>query len=146
MNVLVAMDLSESSDALLKGVSQWAQQFPADYWLVHVAEPDPDFMGYEPGPQTVRDQVAAKFHKEHQRLQKAAEDLKALGVKATALLVQGATIECLLSEASRLKADMIVVGSHGHGPVHQLLVGSVSEGILRKATCPVLVIPTHHKS
>ncbi|MEO8353471.1 MAG: universal stress protein, partial [Chthoniobacteraceae bacterium] len=38
-------------------------------------------------------------------------------------------------------ADMIVMGSHGHGSFYELLVGSVTSGVLRDARCPVLVVP-----
>ncbi|MEW5940915.1 MAG: universal stress protein [Chloroflexota bacterium] len=68
--------------------------------------------------------------------------MRKAGLDATALVVQGATVETILNEASKLEADMIVVGSHGHGALYQLLVGSVCEGVLRKAACPVLVVPT----
>ena len=34
------------------------------------------------------------------------------------------------------------MGSHGHGAIYELLVGSVTEGVLRKARCPVLVVPS----
>ena len=59
---------------------------------------------------------------------------------------QGPTIETIIEEAGRLKVDMIVVGSHGHGAMYQLLVGSVSEGVLHRATCPVLVVPARKRT
>ncbi|WP_051366996.1 universal stress protein [Hamadaea tsunoensis] len=46
-----------------------------------------------------------------------------------------------LAEASR-DADLLVVGSHGHGHLHQATLGSVSEGCVRQAHCPVVVVPT----
>ncbi|HBA82981.1 MAG TPA: universal stress protein [Verrucomicrobia bacterium] len=145
MNVLVAIDFSEASPRLFTEVRKWAGKLDADFWFIHVAEPDPAFLGYEMGPQTVRDQMASKYRKEHQQLQQEVEALKKSGLKATALLVQGSTVDVILQEASKLNADMIVMGSHGHGPVHNLLVGSVSEGVLQRAACPVLVIPTHKR-
>jgi nucleotide-binding universal stress UspA family protein len=63
----------------------------------------------------------------------------------TALLVHGATVEVILKEASDLEVDLIVVGSHGRGAMYQLLVGSVSEEVLKKSRIPVLVIPTHKR-
>lgn len=48
-----------------------------------------------------------------------------------------------LAEASK-DADLLVVGSHGHGHLHQAVLGSVSEGCIRHAHCPVVVVPTPH--
>ena len=50
----------------------------------------------------------------------------------------------IVREASELDVDMIIAGSHGRGAVYHLLVGSVSEGLLRKSRCPVLVVPTRN--
>jgi nucleotide-binding universal stress UspA family protein len=114
----------------------------ARIWLLHVAEPDPDFVGWDAGPDSVREGVAEAFHKEHQLLQEMAENLRQGSVDVTALLIQGPTIETILKQASKHEVDLIVVGSHGRSAAHQLLVGSVSEGILRKAQCPILISPT----
>jgi len=46
----------------------------------------------------------------------------------------------VLSAAGRT-ADLLVLGSHGHSRVRHTVLGSVSEGCIRKATCPVVVIP-----
>ncbi|RMF20673.1 MAG: universal stress protein, partial [Cyanobacteria bacterium J083] len=58
------------------------------------------------------------------------------------LLIQGATVTTILQEAAKLQAEMIIIGSHGHSSLYKALLGSVSEGIIRQATCPVLIIPT----
>jgi len=57
------------------------------------------------------------------------------------LLLQGATIATVLTEADRLEANLLVIGSHGHGAVYDLLVGSVSEGLVRRSKRPMLVVP-----
>jgi nucleotide-binding universal stress UspA family protein len=54
-------------------------------------------------------------------------------------------VDAILTEAKDVGADMIVVGSHGRGAMYQLLVGSVSEGVLHRSRLPVLVIPTHKR-
>ena len=68
---------------------------------------------------------------------------KSLDVKG--LLIQGSTVEAILKQADKLKAQMIVMGSHGRGAIYKMLVGSVSEGVLHGAKCPVLVVPTHKR-
>ena len=141
MNLLVALDLSDSSEKVLGEARRIAAGTAARLWLLHVAEPDPDFVGWEAGPQSVRDGVAEAFRKEHQQIQAMADNLRDASVEATALLIQGPTVASILEQAAKVDADMIVMGSHGHGAVHQLLVGSVSEGVLRDADCPVLIVP-----
>ena len=65
--------------------------------------------------------------------------------ESTALFVQGSTAETIVRKATEIDADLIVVGSHGHGAMYQLLVGSVSEAVLRQSEIPVLVVPTHDR-
>jgi len=145
MKLLVAVDLSESTAKVVSKAAELAKGLSADVWLLHVAEPEPDFVGLGMGPQTVRDATARDLRSEHRQIQEVAEGLRRAGVQTTALLVQGATAETILAEASRLDVDMIVVGSHGRGAMHRLLVGSVSEGVLHKSTWPVVVVPTHER-
>jgi nucleotide-binding universal stress UspA family protein len=146
MKILVAIDLSGSTAKVMSKVKDVATAHSAQVWLLHVASPEPDFVGLDVGPQTERDALADKYHREHAELQKLAGELRAAGLDASALLVQGPTVETLLHEATKLSADLVVVGSHGKGAMHQFLVGSVSDGVLRKSECPILVIPTRGDS
>jgi nucleotide-binding universal stress UspA family protein len=139
--VLALLDFSDVTDAVVKAAGELAGTFKAAVYLLHVAAPDPDFVGYEAGPQTVRDSAAKHFREEHRHLHELEERLKKEGMDAHVLLVQGATVEKVLQEAVRLKADVVVMGSHGHGALRNVLVGSVTEGVLRRARCPVLVVP-----
>jgi nucleotide-binding universal stress UspA family protein len=143
--ILVPIDFSPVTTAVIQKAAQLAQAFRARLWLIHVTTPNPEFVGYEPGPQTVRNQVALRFRKEHRQLQQKARRFQQKGIHATALLVQGPTVETILEEAIRLKADLIVVGSHGYGTWHRVLLGSVSEGLIRKTTRPILVVPARKK-
>jgi len=145
-NIVVAVDFSDQSERVIQVARDLASAHSARVWLIHAAEPDPDFVGYEAGPQSVRDSVAREFRKEHRELQQIAEGLRADGIDATALLVQGPTIRTILDEAERLGADHIVVGSHGRGAISRVLLGSVSEGVVHKAPCTVTVVrPTTTK-
>ena len=145
MNIMVAFDFSDVSAAVLKAAEKHARLRDANLWLIHVAEPEPQFVGYKAGPPNVRHDIANHFQQEHKELHLQAEALRKAGITVTPLLVQGPTAATLLKEADRLQADMIIVGSHGHGAVHHLLVGSVTADVLKKARCPVLVVPTHNR-
>jgi nucleotide-binding universal stress UspA family protein len=156
MKLLVGVDLSESTEKIVKKAEEIAKALSANVWLLHIPKPEPADLyianpapvsdGFEAYPQALRDAIAKKFHDEHSQIQKIADRLRKSGLDTTALLVQGKTAETILKEASRLDVDMIVVGSHGHGAMYQLLVGSVCEGVLRRSEYPILVVPAHERT
>ena len=146
MKLLVCVDLSESTEIIVKKIEQLARSLAARVWLLHNAVPEPGAVEFKVDPLAARESLAKKFHIEHRKIQELAERMRTSGIETTALLVHGATIETILQEAEDVKADMIVVGSHGRGAMFQLLVGSVSKGVLRKSRIPVLVIPTHDRA
>lgn len=67
MKLLVAVDFSDSSQKIIEYVKELAKVVSGKIWLVHVAEPDLEFVGYEVDPPEMRDIVARRFHKEHQQ-------------------------------------------------------------------------------
>lgn len=142
MRILVALDLSEPTELIVQKAEELAKEMSAQVWVLHNAEPAPEVLEFRADPQAARDSLAEKFHSEHRQIQEIAKRLRKQGLEATALLVHGPTVEIILKEASDLDVDMIVVGSHGRSAVYQLLMGSVSEGILRESRCPVLIVPT----
>ena len=142
--LLAAVDFSPVSKAVIEQAGSLAKAFSAELTVIHVAAPDPDFVGYAAGPQTVRDDRARELRTEHRELQAIAEGLRDRGISAIALLIQGPAVEKILAEGRRLQADAIIIGSHGHGALYRALLGSVSEGVVRTARCPVLVVPAGH--
>jgi len=140
MNAIVAMDFSAVSEQQLAVVGRLTDEGRHIY-LLHVAEPNPDFVGFDTGPDVVRDQMAKQFHREHEQIQGMAQRLRDAGWDATGLLVQGPTVDTILGQAEKLEVDLIIVGSHGHGAVFDMLVGSISAEVIRRSTVPVLVVP-----
>ena len=107
---------------------------------------EPDFVRFDVGPQPERDAILEELRRQHFGIKAIANKLRAEGLDTTALLIKGATVATILKAAAKLGVDIIIVGSHGRGAMHQLLVGNVSEGVLRHAECPVLVIPTRARA
>lgn len=140
--ILTAVDFSDVTKALVTQTQIMAQAFGATVYLVHVEAPNPDFVGYDGGPQHVRDEAAVIAGAHHEAIHRLRDDLRGAGIEAHGIVIQGPTIDKLLDEASRLQADLIVVGSHGHGALLHLLLGSISEGVVKYAKCPVLVVPS----
>ena len=141
-NILAAIYLSPITHEVLRLAGDLALVRQATLWIVHVAAPDPDLVGFEPGPQHIRDQRAHELRDEHQELQQIALDRSAHGVDARALLVQGPTVATILDQASRINADLVVLGSHGHGALHRLFVGSVCQQVLAATRTPLLIVPS----
>lgn len=141
MRLLAALDFAETTSAVLREARVWAIRLGAELWLIHVAEPDPDFVGYGPGPDTLRGAIAEKFYREHRQIEAAARELRGAGVETTALLLQGPTADTILREADRLGVDAILMGAGGHGAIHDFLLGSVSRQVIRQSVRPVLLIP-----
>jgi len=139
--LLVAIDFSDASQRVFDGAVSAARAYGIGVVLLHVASPEPAFVGYEVGPDCERDARAGHLREEHRQLQAMAEGCRTQGVDAKALLVAGHNVDKIVEEAEQHDAAMIVLGSHGHGAVYNLIVGSVTGGVLKKTTRPVLVIP-----
>ena len=141
MTILVAVDFSEVTSRMLEAVLRVPHREEMKVVVLHVAEPDPEFVGWDAGPGVVRNQVAREFRRERQDVEAMTAKLREDGVDAIGLVVQGPTVSTVLQEGERVGADLLVVGSHGRGAAYDLAVGSISAGIIRKARVPVLVIP-----
>lgn len=140
-NILCPVDSADHTNKVLEMAAVMAEKFNAKLWIIHVAAPNPDFVGHEIGPQYQRDWIATKLHEEHKYMQKHSEELRERGIDVTPLLIQGSTVETILEEMEKLKIDLVVMGSHGHGAFYSLLVESVSIEVIKKTQCPVLIVP-----
>lgn len=141
--IVVAIDFSGMSHDVLRYGARLASDSPGSrLHLVHVV-PDPLQQLW-----TV-ESIAIDFEMlqqtwvtdAHARLQAlaAAEGVPAASFTPAVLVGQAA--EAILAFAAERSADVIVVGTHGYGPVKRFLLGSVAERVLRGATCPVLTVP-----
>jgi nucleotide-binding universal stress UspA family protein len=140
--VLVCVDFSDTTDAVAEQGIVLARALGGEARLLHVGEPDPDFVGYGVGPDTVRDDVARTLREEHRELERLAKRFEAAGVVALPLVVRGPTVSTILEQAGRFGADLLVLGSHGRGALLSLVTGSVAQGVLRDARVPLLIVPS----
>lgn len=140
MSLLVTIDFSAVTDAQLDIVDRLASP-RREIHLLHVTEPDPSFVGLAAGPEEVQHQVASELQHAHDELDALADRLRAKGHTVDTWLVSGPTVQTILEQAEKLDADVIVMGSHGRGKLFDLVVGSVSAGVIRESRVPVLVVP-----
>lgn len=141
--ILVPLDLSPATVRVCDTACDLARLTGARLILMHIVQPPPVMMSevyaFDDGQLTELVGAARKI---------AARKLRALehrcekrGLLVTALLREGAPAAAILAKAVSAHASCIVMGSHGHGAIYDLLVGSTAHGVLQKAPCPVMVVP-----
>ena len=141
--VLACVDLSSATEAVVRAAARVAVGFDSSLHLLHVAAGEPVLAGYDKDEIATfkRGDRAQQLLDEHHELRDLAATIEADGVTVVPLLEMGPTAETIVAVADHLDADVIAVGSHGHGRLHHLVVGSVSSAVLKSATRPVLVVP-----
>ena len=144
--VTVAMDGSEHARRALAWLVALPGAVRLDVRLVGVVEPR-HYPSTAPGMlgEALRGAVAAMNAERHAEVFKELNAAVALAggrVKTVeSVVLSGAPAEKIVRDAKEHASDLIVVGARGVGAVSRLLLGSVSESVLRHAGCPVLVIP-----
>ncbi len=141
MNILLAVDLSEATDKVVEAARGVAELTGASIHVLHVVEAGPDYAANNDDVELAQARVAADFPLEHSRVKSIVDKLVDDGFDASICLRRGPAVKIALEEAERLEAGLIVVGSHGHGAVYSVLIGSFSTGVIHKSGLPVLVVP-----
>jgi universal stress protein A len=74
------------------------------------------------------------------------EMVTSVGLEGSTIQLHGPPVDLILAQAEDSRVDLIVLGSHSRGLIYHLLVGSVVDDVLRKARCPVLIVPLHDEA
>ena len=145
MRVLVAVDGSEFSDAVISEVA--SRVWPADSEIRVITAfelplaPNPEAWALPPDYFEQLDRAG----REGAEAIKDAAVIKLAGspdpsIKITGNILRGSPRSVILEEADRWSADLIVVGSHGYGAWQRFLLGSVSQAVVSHAKCSVEVV------
>ncbi|NBG65749.1 universal stress protein [Acidiluteibacter ferrifornacis] len=142
-NILVAIEVNNTAlmNRMLDAAAQMSKAFNSKCWLIQIAAPDPDFVGYEVGPQYIRDFKAEELREVHRAVQTQTELLKTKGVDAEGLMIQGPTEEMILEEVDKLNIELLILGNKNHGLLHSIFIGSVTDDLIQEAKIPILLIP-----
>jgi len=155
-SILVPIDFSDATPRVLDQAKQVAQAFRAEIHLVHVNEiipaVPPATFGYGGMPEMMpmstspvldtAPNPAVANESQKAKLSDWQKEISQAGVKVTLHEPTGDVVEEILREADAIKPDLIVMGRHGHGAMYNLLVGSVTEGVLKRSDRPVLLVPS----
>lgn len=137
--IVVAVELNPQTDKLLLDASaELAKKTGATITLLHVIEHVGSYGGLY--GITVGAEVEQRLEQEARKeMEKLGEMIKVFS--ELQVIVFGSAKAILAAEAANLKADLIVVGSHGRHGI-QILLGSTANAVLHHAKCDVLVIRT----
>ncbi len=138
--ILCPTDFSEVSTKAEAYATSLAGRYGASLHLLHVDPPSPVMSPYGEIPVDIRLFEDQRQQAEHD-LTAARERARAAGVPADASILGGYPAREILDVANREHSDLIVLGTHGRGGFEHLLLGSVAEKVMRKAPCPVMVVP-----
>jgi len=142
--IIAALDFSNSTPGVLEMAGGIAKAYGAALHLLHVMEPEPTYTAYGFTPDEFP--VIHAFQEEAKKraqakLEEAAASVRHLVPDVTVKVSEGNPLPAVLEYIREAGGDMVVLGTHGHGVVASLLLGSVAEGLVRKAAVPTLVVP-----
>jgi nucleotide-binding universal stress UspA family protein len=133
--ILVPIDLSDESYRALEFALPLAQRFGATVHVVHVYEGARQLSSIATAPGLFSDgEIARRVSKEARRRGGGAPHPRNCHVRS------GKPFREVVAAAEELKADLIVIATHGHGGLKHLMLGSTAEKTVRYARCPVLVV------
>jgi nucleotide-binding universal stress UspA family protein len=136
--ILVAHDFSETADAALAMALDLAEKLRARVTILHAYEV-PTYVFPESVVATA-DLVGQIRGAAEEALAAVKERGQRTGVQVDTLLRQGVAWSEIDRAAKELRADLVVVGTHGRRGVSRALIGSVAEKVVRTAPCPVLSV------
>jgi nucleotide-binding universal stress UspA family protein len=142
--IIVATDFSEGSDVAMERAFGLAKTLGATLDLVHVLDTAiltaPASLGSMPlvEPEVLMDQIDEQLSV---RVEKAQKE----GLVCQSDSLDGYPAREIVRHAEKTGADLIVVGTHGRTGVAHVIMGSVAERVVQRASCPVLVIPPQRR-
>jgi nucleotide-binding universal stress UspA family protein len=142
--IVAAVDFSDATSAVVDTAVSFCRALSAHLELFHVIEPDPVFITYRftplefPEMTTIYDESRRRAENLLREQQTKARTEHA---DTTSSIADGVPLREILDHIQKIGADLAVVGAHGHSAIASWFLGSVAEGLIRKAVVPTLVVP-----
>jgi nucleotide-binding universal stress UspA family protein len=143
--ILCPIDFSESSMLAYDYAQSIASHYRATLLLQHVIDSLTPYYPYHAFPDSY-DEVCRQLRANaEQQLQEFAKTHDQRGTQPQCVVQDGVVTDLILSLAEARAVNLIVMGTHGLRGIDHLVLGSVTEKVLRKARCPVLAVrkPAH---
>ena len=147
MKTIVApIDFSPVTDRVFETATALADSLQCRVVLLHIVAPPPVAINdYGVNAEALEEALAAGEQGAQKQLARYEKRLQLDRLRGSIMLLKGPPVPLILEQCEKLGADLVVMGSHGHGALYNLIVGSTTQGVLRKATCPVIIVPPVHR-
>jgi nucleotide-binding universal stress UspA family protein len=145
-NILVPVDFSDCSLAGLKYAVRFGKEIGARIIVLHVTDLGPVMMTTGHGNYDSPAYIAAAKRRCGDQMQAFLKRVELKGVPIKTSAVAGYCPTAICEAAAKQGADLIVISTHGRTGLRHALLGSVAEGTVRHADCPVLVVPSDPKA
>ncbi|RMZ59241.1 universal stress protein [Chryseobacterium nematophagum] len=143
INIVLPVDFGDRSEQLVDAAVKFAKQVNGKIFLIHVAPSDIGFaigdMGFQYFPEVEENEIKEELV----QLNKIEQRIIAHDIDCEHLLKQGIAKDIILEYSKSKNADFIVMGSHGRSGIYDVFVGSLTKGLTKDSSIPVLVIPIH---
>jgi nucleotide-binding universal stress UspA family protein len=143
--ILTPIDSSDISSDVVAAAGELAKAIDARIVLLNVVQPPVFTAEYTAVLDNIAEIVAIGEKAAEKLLSKTKDRLIEQGLKVETLQATGAPVVHIVEQAEKQNADYIVIGSHGHTAFYDLLVGSTTHGVLKRAKCPVVIVPPRKK-
>ena len=140
--ILVPVDFSDCSMVGLKYAVRFAKDVGARIIVLHVADLGPVMMTTGGGDYGSPIYTKAAVRRCGDLMQAFLKRVDFDGVVVDTSAVAGYCPAAIYEAVAREKADLIIISTHGRTGLRRTLIGSVAEGTVRNAACPVLVVPS----
>jgi nucleotide-binding universal stress UspA family protein len=138
---LVPVDFSAVSEEIIDTAVTFARSFGGKVVLLHVTQPPIITSEYALPVEAVQETIQAGEKAAAAKLAAYAEMFHLAGLSVDSIVRQGPPVYAILEEADKAKADFIIMGSHGHGRLYDLFIGSTASGVIKEARCGVIIMP-----
>ena len=139
--ILAPIDFSGITDVVVAEATALGRALNARVYLFTVVQPPVVANEFAPLFENMAEITAAGEKHASRELVKLETRIQVEFVNAESSHAIGQPIPLIVAQAEKCQADYIVMGSHGHTALYDLLVGSTTHGVLMRAKCPVIIVP-----
>ena len=138
--IVVPLDFSTLAEHALEAAKDYGREFGSKLVLVHAVEPIVQPVEYAIVPSDMAEINLRQAAASRKRFEEVKSALQSEGLTCEVEVKVGRPWQVIVETAKSVKADLIIIPTHGYGGIKHLLLGSTAERVVQHAECSVLVV------